>query len=63
MTIMKIKCIVCGDYFYPDEATLELITEGYIDRNFVNTCDECFEMLRESMGDLEGMISDVDPGL
>jgi hypothetical protein len=27
---MKIRCIHCGEYFLPDEETLELISDGYI---------------------------------
>ena len=60
---MKIRCIVCGDYFYSDEETMELMSEGYIERCTVNTCDECFEMLRDYYDDTEGMISDADPSL
>jgi hypothetical protein len=63
MTVMKIQCIICGDYFYPDEETLALMSDGYIYACDVNTCDECFEMLRESYNDIDEMISDADPGL
>jgi hypothetical protein len=37
---MKIRGIHCGEYFFPDEETLELISEGYISSSTVNTCDE-----------------------
>ena len=63
MTAMKIKCIVCGDYFYPDDETLALMSDGYINAGDVNTCDECFELLRDPCQDIEDMISDADPGL
>lgn len=34
---MKIRCIHCGEYFFLDEETLELMTEGYISSDTVNT--------------------------
>lgn len=60
---MKIRCIYCGEYFNPDVDTLELMSEGYIDSSHVNTCDECFELLRNPCFDESEMISDADPGL
>jgi hypothetical protein len=61
---MKIRCIHCGEYFFPDEETLELISDGFISSSTVNTCDECWEMLNHSNSDdLSDMISDADPGL
>ena len=60
---MKIRCIYCGEYFNPDEYTLELMSEGFIDSSQVNTCDDCFEMLRNPCFDESEMISDADPGL
>ena len=60
---MKIKCIYCGEYFNPDEDTLELMSEGFIDSSQVNICDVCFEMLKNPCFDESEMISDADPGL
>jgi hypothetical protein len=61
---MKTKCIVCGDYFELAEESVELISEGWITSDSVNTCDECFEMIQSSYYlDQEDMISDADPGL
>ncbi len=60
---MKIRCKHCGEYFTPDDETIELISEGYIERSTVNTCDECFEMLRHPSFDESEMISDADLGL
>jgi hypothetical protein len=60
---MKIRCVICGDYFHPDDETLTLMSDGYINAGDVNTCDECFEMLRDQCHDIEDMISDADPGL
>ena len=61
---MKIRCKLCGDYFYPDEETLALMSDGYLGAGDVNTCDECWDMLNHSFyDDTEGMISDADPGL
>ena len=61
---MKIRCKVCGEYFTPDDATLALMSDGYISTGDVYTCDECWDMLNNSnYNDTEGMISDADPGL
>jgi len=60
---MKIRCIICGEYFTPDDETIELISEGWADRSLVNTCDDCFDMLRNPTFDESEMISDADPGL
>ncbi len=60
---MKIRCKHCGEYFTPDDDTMELISEGWVDSNQVNTCDDCFEMLRNPIFDESEMISDADPGL
>jgi hypothetical protein len=61
---MKIRCKVCGEYFYPDDETLALMSDGYISTSDVNTCDECWEILNHSNSDdLSDMISDADSGL
>ena len=61
---MKIICKVCGEYFNLDAETLALMSDGYLTRGDVNTCDDCWEMLNHSnMDDLSDMISDADPGL
>jgi hypothetical protein len=61
---MKIRCKVCGEYFYPDEETLALMSDGYHITSDVNTCDECWDMLNNLYNDdLADMISDADPGL
>jgi hypothetical protein len=60
---MKIRCKVCGDFFNPDEETLELISEGFMSRDSINTCDNCWDMLNHLYNDNEEMISDADPGL
>ncbi|TFH46541.1 MAG: hypothetical protein E4G94_02195 [ANME-2 cluster archaeon] len=60
---MKIRCKICGDYFCPDDETMALMSDGYMDKSDVNTCDECWEMVRDSYDDTEGMISEADPGL
>jgi hypothetical protein len=61
---MKIRCKVCGEYFFPDEETLALMSDGYLSQCDINTCDECWDMLNSSFNDdTEGMISDADPGL
>jgi formylmethanofuran dehydrogenase subunit E len=60
---MIIRCRHCGEYFYPDEETLELISDGYISSATVNTCDECWEMINHPHDDTADMYSDADPGL
>jgi hypothetical protein len=61
---MKIRCKVCGEYFFPDNETLALMSDGYLSPGEINTCDDCWGMLNEAyMDDTEGMISDADPGL
>jgi hypothetical protein len=61
---MKIRCKIYGEYFYPDKETLALMSDGYISTVYVNTCDECWDMLNHPFyDDTEGMISDADPRL
>jgi hypothetical protein len=60
---MKIRCIHCGEYFFPYEETLKLISDGYISSSIVNTCDECWDMINQPPDDLTEMISDADSGL
>ena len=60
---MKIRCKVCGEYFYPDEETLALISDGYLISGDVNTCDDCWDMLKQPPDDFMDMYSDADPGL
>jgi hypothetical protein len=60
---MKIRCIHCGENFFPDEETLELISDGYIPSSTVNTCDECWDMINQPQDDFSDMYSDADPGL
>jgi len=60
---MKIRCMHCGEYFFLDEETLELMTEGYISSATVNTCDECWGMISNPPDDISDMYSDADPGL
>jgi hypothetical protein len=59
---MKIRCKVCGEFFHPDEETNELVSEGFITSDSVNTCDDCWDMLNHVFDDIEDMISDADPG-
>jgi len=60
---MKIRCKVCGEYFYPDEETLALMSDGYLISGDVNTCDDCWDMLKQPPDDFMDMYSDADPGL
>lgn len=60
---MKVRCKACGEFFYPDEETTELVSDGYITSDSVNTCDDCWDILNHLFDDIEDMISDADPGL
>ena len=61
---MKIRCKICEEYFYLDDETLALMSDGYLSPGDINTCDDCWNMLNNSYGDdLSDMISDADPGL
>jgi hypothetical protein len=60
---MKIRCIHCREYFFPDEETVELISDGCISSSTVNTCDECWEMINHPTNDYIDMYSDADTGL
>jgi hypothetical protein len=60
---MKIRCKVCGDYFYLYDETLALMSDGYLLSTDVNTCDESWDMLNHQYDDLADMIRDADPGL
>jgi hypothetical protein len=60
---MKIRCIHCGEYFFPDEETFELISDGYISSATVNTCDECWDMINQPIDDILDFYSDADLGL
>jgi len=60
---MKIRCKVCGEFFCPDDEANELMSEGYITSDSVNTCDDCWDMLNHLYDENKEMISDADPGL
>jgi hypothetical protein len=60
---MKIRCKVCGEFLYPDDVTLALMTDGYLTSGDVNTCDEFWDMLNLPPNDLMDMYSDADTGL
>ena len=60
---MKIRCIHYGEYFFPDEETLELISDGYISLSTVNTCDECWNIINQLPDGFSDKYSDADPGL
>lgn len=60
---MNIRCRHCGEYFFPCTDTLELLVEGYITSDSVNTCDDCWDMLLLSEFDFSESYSDADPCL
>jgi hypothetical protein len=60
---MKIRCRFCSEYFSPCEETLDLIAEGYISSDTVNTCDDYWDQIQLSEFDQIETFSDADPGL
>jgi hypothetical protein len=60
---MKKRCKIGGEYFFPDDETLALMSDGYLTSGDVNTYDECWDMLNHLYDDLSDMISDADPSL
>jgi len=60
---MKIRCIHCGEFFYPSDESVDLISEGYISSDSVNICDDCWDMLEHLKDDISDMYCDADPGL
>jgi hypothetical protein len=60
---MNIRCRHCGEYFCPCDETLDLIAEGYISSDSVNTCDLCLVMNQLCEFDDSDSFSDADPGL
>lgn len=60
---MKIRCKHCGEFFYPDDETQELLFSGYIESYSVKTCNDCWYLLEHSQKDMSEMISDADMGL
>ena len=60
---MEIKCRWCGSWFSPCDETLDLIAEGYISSDSVNTCDDCWDLLQLCEFEDSDSFSDADPGL
>ena len=60
---MQIKCSCCGQYFCPSSETIDMIAEGYISPDSVNTCDDCWDMIQLCEFDDSDSFSDADPGL
>jgi hypothetical protein len=60
---MEILCKFCGTWFCPCDETLDLIAEGFISSDSVNTCDDCYDMLQLYEFDNSESYSDADPGL
>jgi len=60
---MKIRCKHCCEFFCPSDESVDLISEGYINSDNVNICDDCWEMINQLPDDFADMYSDADPGL
>jgi hypothetical protein len=60
---MEIRCKFCGQYFCPCDDTIDLLAEGYISSDSVNTCDDCWDMIQLSEYDLSESFSDANLGL
>ena len=53
----------CGTWFSPCDETIDLIAEGFIPSDSVNTCDDCWDLQQLSEFNLEESFSDADLGL
>jgi hypothetical protein len=60
---MEIKFRFCGEYFCPSNETIDMIAEGYISHDSVNTCDDSWDMIQLPEFDLSESYSDADPAL
>lgn len=60
---MEILFLICGTYFTQGYETMKLITEGFVPGFQVNTCDDCYKMIRNPAFDESEMISDAQLGL
>ena len=60
---MEIRCKHCGTWFSPCDETIDLIAEGYISSDSVNTCNNSFDMLQLYEFDNSESYSDADPGV
>jgi len=60
---MEILCKFCGQWFIPSDDSIDLISEGFISSDSVNTCDDCWDLIQLSEFDYYEMHSDLDPGL
>jgi hypothetical protein len=47
----------------PDNETVELFSEGYIESAFVDALVDCWDMINHLYDDNEEMFSDAEPGL
>ena len=59
---MEIKCRCCGEYFSPSNESLDMLIEGFICSESINTCNECWDLLQISEYDYSDF-SDAEPGL
>ena len=60
---MHIKCQCCNEYFCPCDETLDLIAQGFISSDNVNTCPDFWDLIELSESDFSESFSDADPGL
>lgn len=54
---------VTREHFFPCEDTLELIAEGFMSFDSVNTCYDCWDKIQRLEDDLSESFSDADEGL
>lgn len=58
----KFRCCHCGDDFKPHQDTIDLLEEGFISRDSIDTCEECGRDIL-SNDNLPELYSDADSGL
>ena len=60
---MNIKCRHCKEWFIPSDDSIDLISEGLLSSDTIDTCPECWDMIQLSEFDLSESFSDADPEL
>jgi hypothetical protein len=60
---VNIRCKCCGEWFIPSDDSIDLISEGLLSSDTIDTCHECWDLIELSEFDLSESFSDADPEL